>query len=129
MKWLTENWFKVAVLLVAIFFGMVYFNNQQAAEAERRIQAEIERRREYAAERKDACLNIYKTESDKRKNTTGWRYEEDEDTCYIEYKDNEPAPKEECEEMKPPDTLQPDTWIRLYRLYELCMNGRFERSF
>ena len=86
MNWLKQNWFKVGILLLILLAVMTafqsyksYLNRKEAVDELRRLTEEAESKREYEAQRKSDCLDIYKVESDKWNNVRGWRYDEDND--------------------------------------------------
>ena len=140
MEWLKENWFKIACLTVVLLIGLGYVNflnnkesNRQAEEAQKQLQAKLEslqnqevENKKYAADRKADCLSIYKTENDKWNNVRGWRYEEEDDKCYIRYKEQIPKTDAECEEIW---TLNGDPVPSLYLQMAMCEEGEFENTF
>ena len=129
----------ISAVVLAVAFYAVQYSKQQSIErqqmlelsqkrnmeAEKAIQEKELSEREYAADRKNDCLNIYKTESDKWNNVRGWRYAESSDTCFIRYKD--PAPKSDlkCDENYPTG----DYGFLNFRDNALCKDGEFENSF
>jgi hypothetical protein len=97
---------------------------------QQREQAEIKQEqenKEYAANRKNDCLGIYKTESNEWNNVRGWRYNESDDKCYIRFKNNDTETKEECGVHYP---VNKDGWkLEFFRENLLCKDGEFENSF
>lgn len=83
--------------------------------------------RKFAADQKDACLNVYKQESTKWNNTNGWRYDASEDTCYIEYKDSPKKTTAECDAKYKSDDGKVPSYF--FSDYLLCKDGLFEKSF
>ena len=61
-------------------------------------QKKLEAQREYVADQKSACLEIYKEEGEKWNNVNGWRYEEIGDTCFIEYREIPARTQAQCDE-------------------------------
>ena len=124
MNWLKQNWTSsiskgidklnklslpatilIASIILGGFFYAIQINKQKSIEKQQQIdlQAKTEQEnRDYIAKRKLDCLTIYKAESDKWNNVTGWDYIEPSDTkptrldklfsnadkCEIYYKDN-----------------------------------------
>lgn len=126
----------VSVVVLAIGFFAVQYSKQQSIERQQILKFEEDRKieatrleqekKEYVADRKADCLNIYKTESDKWNNVKGWRYSEDEDTCLIRYKDPNPKSDAECDKSYPTDGK-----LGLIFFFDnsLCKEGEFENSF
>jgi len=114
---LKENWFKlvlpISILLGCIILGGFFYasqvNKQRSIEKQQQIelqakaeakakedQAKAEQdKRDYISKRKEDCLAIYKTESDKYNNVHSWSYIEPSggilklgDSCEIIYKDS-----------------------------------------
>jgi hypothetical protein len=94
-------------------------------QEKRRVEsANIEQaEREFAAKRKNDCLSLYDSESKKWNNVRGWRYDENNNECYIRYKDPKPKSEAECDNLYPPGEL---AFLR-DRLY--CREGEFENAF
>src|SRR5512138_3795381 len=69
--------------------------DQQEILALQQQQKEVDRR--FVADQKDTCLAIYK-EISKWNNTSGWRYDADSDTCYIQYKESPKKTEAQCDE-------------------------------
>ncbi len=139
MEWLKENWFKIACLVITLIIGFGYVNflntkeaNRQNEESKRQTQAYLEadqkkesENKKYTADQKANCLAIYKTESEKWNNTTGWRYGEITDTCNIRYRENIPLTDAECEKKWTIDGSSDDfLWEKT-----LCKDGEFENVF
>lgn len=130
----------IAILLAAcIVGGFVYaaqVNKQDSIERQQLLKLEEDRRvaesnaereqAEFISKKKNDCLSIYKTEDDKWNNVSGWRYNEQDDECYVEYKETTPKSEEECDENYPTGG---EMGLTLYRLNNLCKNGRFEKLF
>ena len=97
----------------------------EASKEAELARAELETKK-YTADRKQDCLDIYKTESDKWNNVRGWRYNETSDDCLIRYKDPNPKSDEKCDETYPTDKGYGfDTFLDNM----LCKDGEFENSF
>ena len=117
-----NNWFKIAALIVILVVGFNYLSFLKENN-DNRIASE---NKEYIANRKKDCLNIYKTEVDNWNNVRGWRYSEIDDLCYIRYKDPEPKTEQECDKQWPVG----DKWEWIFlRENSLCKGGEFENSF
>jgi hypothetical protein len=128
----------VAIVLGATilggFFYVTQISKQESIERQQRLELETTREenaakqasasRTYIADRKDACLKIYTTESDKWNNVKGWQYNEEADRCYIEYKDPEPKTDEECDALYPAKG-QLSNFVR----NAACKDGTFEKGF
>jgi type II secretory pathway pseudopilin PulG len=130
----------IAIVLVAIILGGTFYaiqvNKQKSIERQQqadqllkqdqfRIQQEQDKK-EYIADRKQDCLAIYKTESDKWNNVRGWRYFEEGDECFIRYKDPSPKSDAKCDELYP---LGGDNGLVWLSLNSLCKDGEFENGF
>ena len=90
-------------------------------------QKKLEAQREYVADQKSVCLDIYKQENQKWNNVNSWRYDEAGDSCFIEYKEIPAKTAEECDELY---KNQQGEIIPLFIVDWLnCTNGVFEREF
>jgi hypothetical protein len=127
----------VGCIVIAGFYYASEVNKQQSIERQQRVELEEQRKteeakteqakKEYFADRKTDCLNIYKTESDKWNNIRGWRYDESSDTCYIRAKDPKPKSDAECDIKYPTGDK---SWGYLNITDNLlCKAGEFENSF
>jgi len=137
----------ITIILTSIILGGFYYasevNKQKSIERQQllklqedrgveRAKAEVEEikleqeKKEYAADRKNDCLNIYKTESDKWNNARGWRYDDINDECYVRYKDPSPKSDAKCDEDYP---MGGDWGLVFLRKNSLCKEGEFENSF
>lgn len=90
----------IAIILGCLILGGAFYkiqvNKQKSIEKQQQIelQAKTEAdkakteqdKRDYIAKKKTDCLAIYKTESDKWNNTTGYEYVAEDDICYVSYK-------------------------------------------
>lgn len=85
----------VIVLIIGIIamVGITIHSNKVELE-----QKKLESQREYVADQKEACFEIYKEEGKKWNNVTGWRYEEFEDSCLIEYKETPARTEAQCDQ-------------------------------
>lgn len=139
IKWLAKNWFKVGIIfvvliaIVAVFYSYQdHLERKTAAETWERLKKEEESKKEYVAERKTDCLDIYKTEGAKWNNVRSWRYDENVDLCYITYRESNPKSKAQCREdldaqkaIFSPDLVPTNIFLS----YLNCMEGNFENSF
>ncbi len=132
--WFKDNWFKIASLAVILVVGFGYINHLNTKELNERnalARAEIQRleseQKKYIAEQKSSCLQIYTTESDKWGNVRGWRFSEEDDACYIRYKDPDPKTEVECNENY--SGTDGKVLSFFWRLHALCLEGEFENSF
>ena len=87
---LIENWFRIAIFLTLIMFGLfgleIYENVQKEQEFAQLLQKERELK-QYISQRRAECLEIYKVEDDKWDNVEDWRYDYDlYDKCVIQYR-------------------------------------------
>ena len=124
----------VTILVGCIILGGFYYfaqlNKQDSIERQQQVELaekKEQQKREFAGSQKESCLNIYKQESSKWNNVTGWRYDDVEDNCYVEYKSNPKPTKTECDtQYKGEDgkilPLFVTDWL-------LCQDGLFEKSF
>ncbi len=132
IKAIGENWFRITILLLVLLVivmvnGYLQEQNRLAREAATLKQEKEDK--EFDAQQKEACLAIYKQESSKWNNVNGWRYADDQDTCYVEYRLN-PSEKKtgaECDAL-----YKGDDGIVLFGLIDSwlnCKDGVFENSF
>lgn len=122
------------ILIGCIILGGFYYFTQikKQNSIERQQQAELtekkeQQKRDFSANQKESCLNIYKQESSKWNNTNGWRYDETEDTCYIQYKQNPKKTTEECDAMYKGEDGKVYSWAITDWL--LCYDNLFEKTF
>lgn len=126
----------IAAVVLAIGFYAVQYNKQESIERQQALELEKDRevetakleqaQKEYLAERKKDCLDIYQTESGEWSNVRGWRYDEEDDLCYIRYRDGSPKTDAQCEENYP---IGGDWELVFFRSNLLCKDGEFENSF
>ncbi len=129
------------VLACAILGGAFYavqVNKQKSIEKQQLLKIEEDRRaaeekteldkQEFAAKRKNDCLSIYKTESDKWNNVRGWRYDEEYNECHIRFKDPSPKSEAKCDELYPA-TINDKPTLAFLRENSMCKEGEFENSF
>ncbi len=131
-------------IIIAISLYAVQQNKQSSIERQQLLQLQMEKealekkaeieqkesddkielqKKEYISKKKNDCLDIYKTESDKWNNVLGWRYGETEDKCFIRYRDQSPKTDAQCDEDWPTEGLA------LLRQNSLCKEGEFENIF
>lgn len=122
------------ILIGSIIIGGFYYASQINKQKSIEKQQETEQlaktelaNKEYAAHQKEACLNIYKTEAGKWNNVNGWRYDDLNDKCYVQYKANPKLTSAECD-AKYKDS---DGKVLPYSVVDwlLCLDGLFENSF
>lgn len=90
-------------------------------------QKKLEAQREYVADQKSACLDIYKQENQKWNNVNSWRYDETGDSCFVEYKETPAKTPEECDELYKNEQGE---IVPLFIVDWLnCNSGVFEREF
>ena len=132
--WLAENWFKLAGIAVILIIGLSYINylntkeyNQKRVDEQKSLELKEVENKKYLAGRKSDCLKIYSTEGEKWSNVRGWRFDDDEDACYIRYKEDNPKTEAECDKNYKEDngTVIPI----LIPNYLMCKDGEFENSF
>jgi len=137
----------IAVVISSLILGgsllFIQINKQNSIEKQKQLDVEQEEakliqekeadeaeaeqsQKEYVANRKNDCLDIYKTEDEKWNNIQGWRYDETDDRCYIRYKNPKPKSDAECDEDYPVDG---DLRFLFLRDNMLCKDGEFENSF
>jgi len=121
------------VLGCLILAGSLYaiqVNKQNSIEKQQRVEqtAKMENsKKDYLAKQKTACLDIYKQESIKWNNTTGWRYDNTDDICYVEYKASPKKTVVQCDaSYKGEDGKVYPIFINEWLL---CKEGLFEKSF
>lgn len=129
----------IGCIILGGFYYAVQSNKQASIEMQQRIDLAAEREKqaiaqevaekEFDAERKSDCLQVYTTESGKWNNVRGWRYDDYYDTCYIRYKETVAKSDAECDKIYPlknPDGTILNMWV-MENL--LCKDGEFENSF
>jgi hypothetical protein len=130
----------VAIVIGSLIIGGFYYatqiNRQVSIERQQRLEfeeakikqlAEDEiKQKEYLAQRKSDCLDIYNTEGAKWENVTGWRFDESNEGCYIRYKENIPKSNAECDEFF--NTEGEFGYLSIISNL-LCKEGQFENMF
>lgn len=126
----------IGACLLGGFFYATQVNKQNSIERQQLLKIEEDRKiaetkaeqekAEFISKKKNDCLSIYKTEDDKWNNVSGWRYNEQDDKCYVEYKEATPKSEAQCDEDYP---VGGEMGLVLYRENNLCKSGRFERLF
>lgn len=135
----------IGCFILGGFFYLIQLNKQSSIEEQQRLKITYEKEvedaklqaqteidlakteleeKKYLADRKNDCMSIYETENKKWNNVTGWRFDEDKDKCFIEYRENKAKTEEECEEIYPIHGEYSMFWE-----YLLCADGKFENSF
>ncbi len=139
-KFFIDNWFRLIIVLVSavlVTFIGIYLNKKSELAEIRQIQEQQLQKekdqKEFAADQKTACLNIYKTESSEWNNVSGWQYNEGKNECIIEYKQQPKKTKEQCTEdyNELTESLPEESNIRFDRLleYAYCLDGLFIKTF
>ena len=127
------------ILIASIVLGGFYYfsqvNKQKSIERQQQIeqQATLEQdKRKYTADQKDACLGIYKAESDKWNNVNEWSYDELNDRCEITYKDPNKKTEAQCQKglddvkaIYKDEPVPPSSFIS----YLHCIDGTFTKTF
>lgn len=126
----------IASVVLGGFFYASQVNKQKSIEKQQQLELQEERikeearieqaKKEYTADRKRDCLDIYETEGEKWNNVRGWRYDEVDDECFIRYKDPDPKSDSECDESYP---VGGDSGFLFLRMRSLCKEGEFENTF
>lgn len=124
----------VSILIGSIILGWFYYSVQENKQKsiERQQQAELmekkeQQKREFSASQKESCLAIYKQESSKWNNVDGWRYSEDSNVCYIQYRENSKKTKAQCDAEYKGDDGKVYPWA--FMDWMLCNDGLFEKTF
>jgi len=134
MNWLKDHWFKIGILVCILLISFFayrlansYLQQNRALATQAAAEQKEEKDRAFAASQKDSCLSIYKQEASKWNNVDGWRYDEEKNKCYIQYKDLPKKTEVQCDA----DYKDNDDKIIpvLLRDYLLCTEGLFEKSF
>lgn len=102
------------------------FESSERIKKEEMTQKQEQDKKEYIAKRKTDCLAIYKTEGAKWNNVRNWRYDEEDDKCYISYKSDSPKTDAQCDKEYP---IGKDMGFIFVRDNLLCKDGEFENSF
>ncbi len=127
---ISNNWFKIVVVIFLVSIAVIVSNYLAAKTdlANREYYArENSEKREFDAQQKEACLTIYKQESTKWNNVTGWRYDAPGEACYIQYKNDVKKTHAQCEEEYSGEDGELD--FDFFREYILCLDNLFEKSF
>lgn len=132
---MNQHWFKGGILIL-LFIAIVLINSsyQQRinAEEDRILQMREVEQKQYIADQKRDCLNIYETEGKKWDNVRGWSYNDLSDSCEIVYDDTKRKSESECEAMladaKEVLGENPVTSNILID-YLHCMDGTFHKTF
>ena len=145
MKNLNRIILPIAIIASCIIIGGFYYlsqvNKQKSIEKQQLIDLEAKKeienkkvelekgkmeqdKKEYVADRKNDCLNIYKIEGDKWNNVKDWRYNEYDDECLMRYRSPNPKSDAECDDLYPADSGLSNFWEIM-----LCKDGEFEKSF
>ncbi|MFA4941082.1 MAG: hypothetical protein WC582_00585 [Patescibacteria group bacterium] len=121
----------IGCIIIGGFFYSIQIQKQESIERQQKIKIQSDmdaenarnelETKKYIADRKQDCLNIYKTESDKWNNVRGWRYNEFKDSCLIRYEDQKPKTSIECDKVY--------DGIEYFWENTLCKEGEFENSF
>lgn len=123
-----------AILVASIVLGGFYYSTEanKQASIERQEQAQwdesiAQKKREFEADQKESCLAIYKQESVKWNNASGWRYNAFENKCYIQYDSAQKKTSKQCDAIYTGDDgkvipMFATEWL-------LCIDGKFEKSF
>lgn len=122
------------ILIGCIILGGFYYFSQISKQnsIEKQQQVELaekkeQQARDFTSSQKEYCLAIYKQESSKWNNVSGWRYNEVDDGCYIEYKSSLKPTKSECDAKYRGEDGKIDSFF--FREWFLCQDGLFEKSF
>lgn len=136
MNWIKDNWFRLLLVLVAIVFmiGVLsyldsrnnYYDMQSVLEAKDKIAKQDADKRDYVAKRKIDCYSFFEKERKQWSNVLGERYDEVDDTCYVQYTDSGGKywAGTKCEDLIGPKASDSD-----YLRHSLCTAGKFENSF
>lgn len=120
----------IASIILGGFYYMTQTNKQESIERQQSAQMLAEtnqNQKEFIAKQKEACLNIYKVENGKYNNVSGWRYDEQGDECYIQYKASPRKTALECD-VQYKDT-KGDVYPAFFMEWLLCKDGLFENRF
>lgn len=119
------------LLFVSFFLVGCSQNNLDRQNSDLQQLSAENAKREYVLKRKEFCLEVYKTESDKKDNVQGWRYFEANNECFIIYKSAIPQTSKGCDSQYPPTYNPGETYSgRTYAEWnDLCKDGIYEKSF
>ncbi|KND47593.1 MAG: hypothetical protein AB201_01520 [Parcubacteria bacterium C7867-006] len=124
----------LAIVIGCVILGGFYYasevNKQKSIEMQQWTELASKKeqeKREYTLKQKDTCLSIYETEGKKWSNVTGWRYNETEDRCYIEYKETNPKTSAQCNSTYKDEDGKVSPLV--FMDYLLCLDGKFEKIF
>lgn len=122
-EFLKEHWFKLTIVVILVLIAIFvnnYFQSQMTFQ-------KLEKDRQFAADQKEACLGIYKQESSKWNNASGWSYDSKNDQCYIQYKASPKQTEVECKKENSDENGK--LYSFAFKDYLLCTEGLFEKVF
>lgn len=120
----------VASIVLGGFYYMGQVNKQKSIEKQQEAEmfaAAEQNKREFTARQKDACLNIYKVEVGKWNNVNGWRYNELDNECFIQYSASSKKTAQQCDEQYKDEDGNVAPFF--FTDWLLCKDGLFERQF
>lgn len=120
----------IGCIILGGFYYFTQINKQKSIERQQQVELtekKEQQERDFLASQKESCLGIYKQESSKWNNTDGWRYDETNDNCYIQYKQNPKKTEAECDTQYKGDDGKIYSWAITDWL--LCHDGLFEKEF
>lgn len=126
-----NKWGVVVIVAGVILIGFLiinsYLKEKNNLAREKFEQEKIENERKFDADQKVSCLGVYKQESSKWNNVEGWRYDETDNSCYVQYKMSPKKTQVQCdEEYKGADGKVISIF---FTDWMLCGDGLFEKSF
>ena len=141
LNFFKDNWFKAGIIIaIVICGGFIYqsqINKQESIEWQQQIElrAKTEQaNKEYVANQKKACLEIYQVEAKKWSNVASWNYDDYADKCEITYNlsVSEKKSKATCEkDYAESQEIYKSGTIPSYVFssYLHCLDGTFTKEF
>jgi hypothetical protein len=130
LAWVAKHWFKLAFLAICLL-GLFQYQDYKSEQNFKEGMANLEKKeiaeKQFDAEQKKMCLDIYKQESVKFNNVSGWSYVEYDDNCKIEYKEAVKKTHAQCDALYKGDDGKVSTIFFTDWLY--CYDGLFVKSF
>ena len=127
MKWLSENWFRLSIVLVVALFCVIAIRYVYVQEQWHREQLG-QQRRAYIDKRNQQCYNIFLDERRRFNNVEGPEYNPVKDVCRIRYNDTEKLDIQKCQGLPGSPTGQGGS-ILVDSAYGDCISNSYSKEF